>query len=209
MSQSQKEIIKRRVTIRTLTPMLGAVAKDPAVWTKHVVEKQKALHPEAKIDPVAEEGTIPEPEQDVTGWTGFHTDPDTGELFLYEYVVKGFLKHAGNTMKDMVGVKNLRSKLNDFVFVSPRRILLGTTEPDGVLERPLRAQTARGPRVALAKSDLLNEGLTLSFVLTILPHKEVNEAVIVELLKYGELSGLGQFRNGGYGRFEVLSIEEA
>lgn len=205
----QAKTVKKRITIRTTTPLLGAVAKDEAVWTKHVVEKNKEKYPEANIDPEAEAGTIPEPEQDVSGWTGFHTDEKTGELFIYEYVIKGFLKHAGNLMKDVAGVAALKSKLNNFVFVSPRRIGLGKTEPDGVLERPLRAQTAKGPRIALAKSDMLNEGIELSFVLTILPHKEIAPALVLDLFNYGEFAGLGQFRNGGYGRFEVVSIEDA
>ena len=55
-----------------------------------------------------------------TGYTGFHKD-EKG-LFLYDYQVMGFIKEAGNTLKDQLKIKNLRSKLNMFVYVAPRRI---------------------------------------------------------------------------------------
>jgi len=188
----------RKCVIELTTEMLGTVTKDPEVYRTYIESKK----------PKGKEGdneylTVGKIEE--KGWTGFHRD-DEG-LFIYEYMVKGFLKHAGNILKDDLKIKALRSKLDDFLFVSPRRIRLGKSEPDGVVERPLRAMTMQGPRVTLAKSDMLNAGLRIEFELKLLPHKELKWATVERLLEHGELMGLGQFRNGGYGRFKVVSLE--
>ncbi len=186
-----------KVKIKLLTEMLGTVTKDPEVYKTYIESKK----PENQLD--AEYLTVDKSE--AKGWTGFHKN-NNGELFIYDYMIKGFLKAAGNTLKEVVKVKNLRSKIDDFIFIFPRQILLGPT-PDGVLERPLRAMTMQGPRVTLARSDYVRAGKELDFEITLVQHKEVTEDLIKTLLEHGRLMGLGQFRNGGYGRFEVLSIE--
>ena len=137
------------------------------------------------------------------GWTGFMKD-DQG-VFIYDYMIRGFLKNAGNILKDDLKLKNLKSKINDRVFVFPRKIHFGKSEPDGVLERPLRGMTAKGPRVSLARSDYIVAGTEISFSVDIVGGgKEITEELIWKLLEYGRFCGLGQWRNGSYGRFEVL-----
>jgi len=74
-------------------------------------------------------------------------------------------------------------------------------KPDGCLERPLRAMTMQGPRVTLARSDMIEAGATIDATIRVIGHKEVNEELLYELLGYGEFKGLGQFRNGSYGSF--------
>ena len=119
-------------------------------------------------------------------------------------MIKGFLKNSGNVQKEIMKVKALRSKLDDVCFVFPRRISLGQATPDGMIERPLRAMTMQGPRVTLARSDYVSAGKVLDFEIGLMPHKEITWALIDSLLEYGQVMGLGQFRNGGYGRFEVV-----
>jgi hypothetical protein len=122
-------------------------------------------------------------------------------------MIKGFLKNAGNILKVSVGVKNLASKLQNHVFVFPRKISLGKQKPDGVCERPLRAITMQGPRVSLAKSDTVAAGTELKFEIKMVDNKEISADLIKELLAYGELCGLGQWRSGSYGRFIVKEFE--
>ena len=148
------------------------------------------------------------------GTTIFHRDAKTGEPLLYDYHLKGFLKEAGRVMNGKVTgkVKNLRSKVDSLVFVSPRRIPLmpsnGNSHHDmDYLERPLRAETARGPRVALARSEMLQEGTWFTCGLTVLPG-EIDEEVLRDLLDYGFYKGLGQWRNGGWGSFRYELVEE-
>lgn len=184
---------KRTVVIKTITEMLGTVTKDPEVYKTYIESK--------KPEGIDEQEYLTVDKIEEKGWTGFHRDENG--IFIYEYMVKGFLKHAGNVLKDVVKVKALRSKIDDFVFIAPRRIYVGKAEPDGYIERPLRAMTMQGPRVTLARSDKLNEGLLISFDITLLPHKDLSWDLLRRLFDHGELMGLGQFRNGGYGRFVV------
>lgn len=186
---------KRAFKIKLLTEMLGTVTKDPEVYKTYIESK--------KPESVTEEEYLTVGKIEEKGWTGFHSD-DQG-LFIYDYMIKGFLKNSGNVQKETMKVKALRSKLDDICFVFPRRIRIGNGKPDGVIERPLRAMTMQGPRVTLARSDYVNAGNELSFEIGLMPHKEITWSLIDSLMEYGLVMGLGQFRNGGYGRFEVLS----
>ena len=177
-----------------LTELLGTVPKDPKIY-KTYIESHKP--PENKEEDESE--NVEKIEE--KGWTGFMKDEQG--YFLYEYMIKGFLKHAGTCMKDSIKIKAIRSKIDNFVFISPRKIYLDRKEVDGFLERPLRAMTMQGPRVSLARSDYFKPGLTISFTVTILKNKEITQILIDQIFEYGEFCGVGQFRNGGYGRFKI------
>jgi hypothetical protein len=113
----------------------------------------------------------------------------------------------------MINIKAMKSKLDDFFFVSPRKVyfLRGgqiVKEPDGILERPINISGPQGKRTAIARSEFLNPGVALDFSVKLLKHKEITMRTIEELLEYGSLHGMGQFRNGGYGCFEVIEFNE-
>jgi hypothetical protein len=135
------------------------------------------------------------------GTTAFHKL--NGAPVLYDYQVKGFIKEAGRIFNGLHGVKSLRSKLDNLLFVNPRQILLSI--PDGAqidyLERPLRAETAQGPRVGLARSEMLPAGTWFECMLEVFDGP-ITDDVIRDLLTYGSRKGIGQWRNGGYGRFD-------
>ena len=76
----------------------------------------------------------------------------------------------------------------------------------GECQRPLRAQTAQGERVALAFSDEAPAGTFVEFEIENLGGAQ--EGAIVEWLDYGKLRGIGQWRNSGKGRFEWEEIKE-
>lgn len=182
------------IKIRFITPFLGTVAMNKEVYSTFIESKR------AEINGDSEAETIEEREE--KGWTGFHSDE--GGLFIYDYMVKGFIRYAGNVLKDQLKIKNLRSKLTDFVFVSPRRISLGKMKPDGVLERSIRVNTMQGPRVSVIRSDSVAEGTEIEFAVSLLDHGEVTKDTLAAIFEYGQLQGLGQWRNGGYGRFVVV-----
>lgn len=217
-----------KIRIKLIEPMLGTVPTDPDVYTNHIVGKtrkvlaQKNLDPEMRkqaeemLDIKEREEIETLPESDEKGFTSFHRDEVTGELFLYDYMIRGFLKAAAGALKDKLKVKtgkikdgqevesdltNYKGRIDSFVFAYPRRILLGKKEADGVLERPLRAETKQGPRVCLAKSDLIAAGTEFEFTVKVLSQMKMSEKNLRELLRYGMYKGLGQFRNGSYGRF--------
>lgn len=189
---------KIKVKIRLTEPMLGTVPKDPEVY-KRFIESKKP--PEVEED---ETETVEKLEE--RGWTGFHKD-EKG-IFIYDYMIKGLLKTAGNNLKDVVGIANLRARIEELVFIFPRKIYLGKKEPDGVIERPLRAMTMQGPRITLARSDYVKEGTTISFEIHYLRTAKIRAKLLRHLLEYGRYKGLGQFRGGSYGRFEILEFKE-
>ncbi len=170
---------------------------------------------------VAEEvDTIPELED--KGWTGFHEDNDGP--FLFDYALKGFLCEAARTLKERGTVKQLQDKFKRYVFVKPRRVRLprpGRVEdfagkpmlvvtPAGIVcERPLRAQTAQGPRVTVVRSDVVLAGAELTFTLDVLRGGGITKPIIHDVLSYGQYQGLGQWRSSGMGRFSLSSLEEA
>ena len=187
------------VTIELTEPMLGTIPKDKEIYATFIESKKPKDSPHADN----EVDTVDNDEN--KGWTGFHSD--NNGLFVYDYLVKGFLKNAGNVLKDQLKVKALRNKINNNIFVSLRKIYLGKDTPDGCIERPLRAMTMQGERITLARSDYVDNGLQLNFSIKMLEFPGLSEKVLKDILSYGELMGLGQFRNGGYGRFKVLNMD--
>ena len=172
--------------IELLEPLLGTIPKNEEVFASFVKTK------EAEPDELAPE------EVEERGWTGFYVD-EANRPVLMDYQVKGFLKEAANTIKDVLGLKALRSHLENEVFVYPRRTILAE-KVDGYLERPLRAMTAKGPRVSLVRSDYISPGKTYTFKLKVLKKSRITEDVLQALVEYGAEKGLGQWRGGSYGR---------
>lgn len=192
------KIEKYKVSIELQEPVLGTVPKNKEVYASYIATRAQ------KLENGAEEiATVQEVEE--KGWTGFHQD-ETG-IFVYDYYIRGFLKNAANVLKEQTGIKNSRSKIDNLVFVFPRRNYWSRDgkilkSADGVIERPLRAQTMQGPRVTLARSDYLSEGSSLEFEIRVIQGKEkIDKGFLESILDYGQLCGLGQFRNGSYGRF--------
>ncbi len=132
------------------------------------------------------------------GTTGFHRNTDNKPI-LYNYQIKGLLKECGDVLNGINGVKALRSKIENTLFISPRQIIINTDQPITFLERPLRAQTQQGPRVTLARSEMIAEGATLSCEIECWDTTKfsMKEDLLRELLDYGTQKGLGQWRGSG------------
>ncbi len=208
---SSKEVFMKtkimNVKIKLTENLLGTVPKDKEVYSTFIeTKKPKDIDEEEaeNIEQIEEKG-----------WTGFHKD-DKG-LFVYDYFIKGYFKNAGNILKEQLRIKNLRSKLSDRLFIMPRRIYFKKQKlddtlpthtyiqsPDGDYERPIRVMIKTGPRVSLVRSDFIAAGTEIEFVVEWLANKEITKELIYKLLEYGKLQGLRQFRNGGFGRFEVV-----
>lgn len=192
------------IKVTFLTPVLGSQPQKD-VATEFLEGKANQGIPDDELE------TLPELLE--KGTTVFHRDAD-GVPLLYDYQVVGFLKEAGRALNGKVegSVKNLRSKVETYLFVKPRRIALNL--PDGAptetqyLERPLRAQTMQGPRTALARSEMLPAGTWFEVQIGILP-SDLSEKALRDLLDYGALKGFGQWRGGGYGRIAYTLTKAA
>lgn len=184
-----------KLQIDFIEPLLGSQP------TKDIATEFLAKKSGFETIPEDEIETLPEALE--RGTTVFHRN-SSGNPILYDYQVKGFLKNSGKVQNGQVygGIKNLRSKVNDLIFISPRQLRLHL--PDGgemtYLERSLRAETAQGPRVALARSEMLPAGTWFKCGLTLLG-EAISEEALRDILSYGYYQGIGQWRSGGYGKF--------
>lgn len=141
---------------------------------------------------------------------------EDGTPFIYDYQIKGFFKDACSMLARVGGkdpetgkkkAVNESSKLTAFkkiidglIFVEPRQIPFDMKGGEvGNCQRPLRAQTAQGERIALANSETVPEGSTISFKVICL--NDEHEKAVREWLDYGRFRGLLQWRNSGKGSF--------
>lgn len=194
----------RRYKITFTEPLLGGSPMNKTLYSDYVASKAP---PETGDDET--EGEIARVRTGEKGVTGFLGD-DEG-IYLMDYMVKGYLKEAGNILKQNLGqadgksgkpkgVRALKSKIDNYVFVYPRYIPLAE-KPDGLIERPLRAETMQGPRVTLACSEYVDAGKHIEIVISLVSHPDLSFDLIEQLLDFGQLKGMCQWRNGGYGRF--------
>jgi hypothetical protein len=149
------------------------------------------------------------------GTSVFHRNSE-GKPILYDYQLLGFLKEAGDIMrqatKDSVdeetGKKvrspwgNAKKKFDNFVMIKPREIPIDLAGKLGICERPLRVMTMRGERVSVARSETVPAGSSITFDIDLMPGGPVSEKMVKTCLLYGARKGLGQWRNSGKGRFE-------
>ena len=187
---------KYEVTLTLTEEILGTVPKDKEIYAGYVANRA-ALSDETLAEELE---TVEEIEE--KGWTGFHAVD--GKPILYDYVIKGFFKDACGMLRRAGDSRSAKlpaykKVIDGLVFIMPRQIPIVVNGEMGVNERPLRASTAQGDRVALARSDTCPAGSTITFQVNMLG--VVKEPLLREWFEYGELRGLGAWRNSGYGRF--------
>ena len=97
--------------------------------------------------------------------------------------------------------------VDNALFVYPRKVRLELPEAAEITQctRPLRAETMKGERVALATSESVPAGSKLVFDVETLNPKLLELAE--QCLDFGEKKGLGQWRNSGAGRFTWEKVE--
>lgn len=136
-----------------------------------------------------------------------------GIPFMYDYQIKGFFKDTCGGLRRVKGtesskIKAFKKEIDKLIFPSPREIVFDNVTEIGVCERPLRASTPQCEVTAIAISEEISAGATLTFDIVLL--SDDHEALVREWLDYGRLSGIGQWRNSGKGRFvwEEIKSEE-
>lgn len=138
-----------------------------------------------------------------------------GKPIAWDYQWKGFFKDSFGSLRKIPDsacskIKAFKKEIDGLIFVSPRQIPINL--PKGgkidICQRPLRAQTAQGERVALASSESIPAGSAMTFDIQML--SDSHEKAVLEALGYGRLRGFGQWRNSGKGRFhyEILDRKE-
>ena len=188
--------MKIRVTFTE--DLLGSSSSDPHLHENYIASKAPDAWSTAEevealgIDAVVENGK-----------TIFPKDTDGTPVF-WDYQIKGFFKDTAGALRKIPGsesskIKAYKKEIDGLIFIKERAIPINFDGEMTICERPLRAQTAQGERVALASSEEIPAGATIEF--TILYQIPQHEKAIREWLDYGVYRGLGQWRNSGKGRF--------
>lgn len=189
---------KLEIKLTFTEEILGTAASDPKIHSEFIASKA----PDAQTleEEVAAVGADEVEQKSKTIF------PKTeGRPFLYDYQIKGFFKGACAALARVPGTLSSKQKaykkvIDGTIFVFPRKIFFEFNGTIGECQRPLRGQTAQGERIALANSETIPEGSSIRFTVRCL--NEANMSLMEEWLDYGELSGIGQWRNSGKGRFK-------
>lgn len=133
-----------------------------------------------------------------------------GKPIFWDYQIKGFFKDACGMLRKVPDsasskIKAYKKEIDGLIFVKEREIPIIFDGEIGSCQRPLRAQTAQGERVALANSETVPAGSTIEFTIQLMC--DTHEKAVREWLDYGVFRGIGQWRNSGKGKFEWSEVE--
>jgi len=197
------KVLKVRVT--TFEEILGTASANPEIHEEFIASKAPdAPSREEEVAAVGAEEVFEK------GMTVFPRDKD-GNPIAWDYQWKGFFKDAAGALRKVPGsqcgkIKAYKKEIDGLIFPMPRQIPILFDGEMGICQRPLRGQTAQGERIALASSESIPAGATMTFEIKMLLPE--HEKAVREMLDYGQLRGFGQWRNSGKGRFNYEVLEE-
>lgn len=208
-----------RCTLYFQTSILGSASSNPDIYRDYIASKAP---PGTETD--SEVDLLPTSEQPKERPTVFRVKKDLAGVehpILLGYMIKGFFTEACKQLRDC-GEPTFSAELTSFkkdiagkLDICPyplgeefpeserddkRSILIHYDGEIGYNQRPLRADTPQGTRVALTSSQEIGPGAWVEFEIVVLGSR-ISENVLREWLTYGEIKGAGQWRNGGHGKF--------
>lgn len=196
------KILKIKVT--TIEEMLGTASANPEIHRDFIASNApNAPSMEEEIAAIGPEEVF---EKGMTVFPRVDNKP-----IVWDYQWKGFLKDACGMLRKITGsecskIKAYKKEIDGLIFIEPRAIPIIFCGEIGICQRPLRAQTAQGERIALASSESIQAGAQMEFVVKCLCDSHTK--AVKEMMDYGALRGFGQWRNSGKGRFIYEIIEE-
>lgn len=192
------ETMELKVRVTFMEEVLGTASNNPEIHSEFIASKAKdAMSREEEVDAIGAESVIEK------SMTVFPRNKDGNPIF-FDYQIKGFFKDSAGVMRKVPGskcskIKAYKKEIDGLLFVYPRMIEIQKSGPMGTCERPLRASTAQGERIALSNSETVPAGSSVEFTIECLTKDMYDLAV--ECLDYGKRRGIGQWRNSGKGRF--------
>ena len=197
---------KLKVKVTFTEEILGTASNDKEIHKEFIASKAPdAPSLEEEVAAVGAESIFEK------GMTVFPKNAE-GKPIAWDYQLKGYFKDACGMLRkvdksECSKITSYKKQIDGLIFVSPRKIPIEFDGDMGICQRPLRAQTAQGERVALASSESIPAGATMTFdIMLMVPG---HEKAIREMLDYGKLRGFGQWRNSGKGRFDYEILEES
>ena len=210
-----------RVRLTFIDSILGGEPGSASLHEDYIQGKiPNDQYTEDELEAIKREEIIALKDGDQKGKTVFYRMED-GTPALKNNHIKGFFKSACAALKsdkDKISHKVTAHKkeIDTHIFVysdadnkANRFIPIQNYGEIKSCQRPLRAQTMQGDRVAIADSEEIEAGAFIEFDVVILPHekKPLNKDLICEWLEFGEYNGLGQWRNAGHGAFTFEVVE--
>ena len=198
----------KRIRVTLIDEMLGTNPGDKEIHERFINSKA----PDAETR--EQELTHLPPEEMVSKeMTVFYRD-DEGAPAMAAYHMYGFFKSACGFLRKVAKTESAKLKaykkaIDGLIRVYPdagdvkgRYITLHLPDGAGIgnCQRPLRAQTMQGERVALANSETVPAGTW--FECDVMTFDDGLWSAIEEWLDYGKFNGLGQWRSSGKGAFE-------
>lgn len=191
-----------KVRLTFTEEILGTANADKEIHAEFIASKAPdAPSREEEIEAIGVEGVIEK------CMTIFHRNEE-GQPILFDYQIKGFFKNAAKAYNYIKKFPAYKTKIDNLVFVKERQIVLQLPEGGviGSCQRPLRASTAQGERIALANSECCPPGTVVEFTIMVLVDELMKN--VIEWLDYGKLNGIGQWHNSGKGRFDWTDISD-
>lgn len=200
-------MLKLDVRLTLTEEALGTSSSSKELHKEYIASKA----PDAKSteDEVAALGVDAVDEKGRTVFPRMAMGDDDDVPFVYDYQLKGFFKDAAKMMKKVSGsecskVRAYKQAIDGLIFIDQRKIPWmaedGTPAHVGpTCERPLRASTPMGERIAISSSETVPAGSHLDFGIILLDKTLL--PMVKECLTYGRLRGLCQWRNSGKGTF--------
>lgn len=187
------------VKITFTDSVLGSLPGNKEIFVDHVAGNPDTVNEEMEnIRPA-------DPDEVIEKATTIFAKTVDGRPFFYDYQLRGYFKEACKFLKKVDKTlsskeKAYKQKIDGMIFVKDRENIIDLNGKElDYCERPLRASTPQGERVALARSESAAEGSTCTFTVQVLDEKDLE--LVGEWLDYGRFHGTGQWRNSGHGRF--------
>lgn len=207
---------KRTYKLTGISDILGATAANANIRSDFLAGRAET--PEIAQN-IIDENELIEPHEDES-ITVFLRHPDTHSVCFRQHVLKGFFKEALISCKTDIKISQPKSKADRYLFIEPEFIPLkrdgaDIEKEDDIFERPARVEIMRGERSALLASERVNAPWIMEFTVTILKNEKTKTSPALDFealetaLDYGQLRGLGQGRNMGFGRFTWSVQDEA
>lgn len=191
-----------RVKLTFTEPILGTASNNKNIHGDYIASQ--APDAKSREEEIAAIGVEEYEDKQITVFP--RLDDDTP--FLWDYQIKGFFKDTCSALqrckgqefsKETCKIKAFKKIIDGVIFIEERKIPFNLSGRIDLLERPLRAQTAQGERIALASSERIPAGSTVEFTIVCLADEYAG--AVKEWLDYGKWRGIGQWRNASYGRY--------